>query len=204
MRTPLTSITATPPSSRGRRRPRPRRPPDGPDHRPQRGRAATHRRGAARPGRPGQRPPRPGETPRRPGRPGHRRDLGGPLGDHHRPAGHAAAPRRPGPAPPGPRRPAGQRGQIQPPGAPIRVTLHSTDGWAELRIADTGIGTPESERDRVFDRFFRGSNGRHQGTHGSGLGLSLAGPSSLARGTIRLAANEPTGTVVCVRLPLHT
>ncbi|GAA4602096.1 signal transduction histidine kinase [Actinoplanes octamycinicus] len=95
--------------------------------------------------------------------------------------------------------------KYSPPGAPIRVTLHSTDGWAELRIADTGIGTPESERDRVFDRFFRGSNVRHQGTHGSGLGLSLARAIiRLHGGTIRLAANDPTGTVVCVRLPLHT
>ncbi|WIM98859.1 ATP-binding protein [Actinoplanes oblitus] len=94
--------------------------------------------------------------------------------------------------------------KYSPPGAPIRVTLRSADGWAELRIADTGIGTPESERDRVFDRFFRGSNVRHQGTHGSGLGLSLARAIvRLHGGTIRLGANHPTGTVVGVRLPLH-
>ncbi|BCJ46402.1 hypothetical protein GCM10010168_60410 [Actinoplanes ianthinogenes] len=94
--------------------------------------------------------------------------------------------------------------KYSPPGAPIRVTLQSADGWACLRIADTGIGTPESERDRVFDRFFRGSNVRHQGSHGSGLGLSLARAIvRLHGGTIRLTANTPTGTVVCVRLPLH-
>ncbi|WP_436520407.1 ATP-binding protein [Actinoplanes sp. HUAS TT8] len=92
--------------------------------------------------------------------------------------------------------------KYSPPGAPIRITLHADDSTAELRIADTGIGTPEAERGRVFDRFFRGSNVRHQGTHGSGLGLSLARAIvHLHGGTIRLADNHPTGTVVCVTLP---
>lgn len=93
--------------------------------------------------------------------------------------------------------------KYSPPGAIIRITLHSDEITAELRIADSGIGTPEGERDRVFDRFFRGSNVRHQGTHGSGLGLSLARAIvHLHGGTIRLAGNQPSGTVVCVRLPL--
>ncbi|AEV83369.1 histidine kinase [Actinoplanes sp. SE50] len=92
--------------------------------------------------------------------------------------------------------------KYSPPGAPIRVTLCGDETSAELCIADTGIGTREDERDRVFDRFFRGSNVRHQGTHGSGLGLSLARSIiHLHGGTIQLAANDPSGTVVCVRLP---
>ncbi len=93
--------------------------------------------------------------------------------------------------------------KYSPPGAPIRIVLHADENTAELSIADTGIGTPESERGRVFDRFFRGSNVRHQGTHGSGLGLSLARAIiHLHGGTIRLAGNDPSGTVVCVRLPM--
>jgi PAS domain S-box-containing protein len=93
--------------------------------------------------------------------------------------------------------------RYSPPGAPIHVRLRAVDTMAELCIADSGIGTPEGEHARVFDRFFRGSNVRHQGSSGSGLGLSLARAIVLLHGgTIRLADNRPSGTVVCIRLPL--
>ncbi|WP_229069076.1 ATP-binding protein [Actinoplanes sp. DH11] len=82
----------------------------------------------------------------------------------------------------------------------IRVTRDAD--MAELCISDTGIGTPHDEHDRVFDRFFRGNNVRHQGITGSGLGLSLARTIvSLHGGTIRLTENQPSSTMVCVRLP---
>ncbi|WP_229069900.1 ATP-binding protein [Actinoplanes sp. DH11] len=93
--------------------------------------------------------------------------------------------------------------RYSPPGAPVHVRLEAGATAAELRIADLGIGTPAEERPRVFDRFFRGSNVRHQGTIGSGLGLSLARAIVLQHGgTIRLDDNRPSGTVVTVRLPL--
>ncbi|WIN00662.1 GAF domain-containing protein [Actinoplanes oblitus] len=84
----------------------------------------------------------------------------------------------------------------------IHVVLRPGDDTVELSIADTGIGIPATEHDRVFDRFFRGSNVRHQGIPGSGLGLSLA--HAIVRrhhGTIALDDNQPTGTVVRVKLP---
>ncbi|MEU4560729.1 GAF domain-containing protein [Actinoplanes sp. NPDC023936] len=89
-----------------------------------------------------------------------------------------------------------------PPGGHVVVTLTAGAETAELSIADSGIGTPADERARVFDRFFRGSNVRHQGIPGSGLGLSLARTIvHLHGGTIRLDGNEPAGTIVRVRLP---
>ncbi|BAL89492.1 putative multi-sensor signal transduction histidine kinase [Actinoplanes missouriensis 431] len=89
-----------------------------------------------------------------------------------------------------------------PPGGHVVVTLTAGAQTAELSIADSGIGMPAEERERVFDRFFRGSNVRHQGIPGSGLGLSLARTIvALHGGTIRLDANEPAGTIVRVRLP---
>ncbi|WP_045748468.1 ATP-binding protein [Actinoplanes rectilineatus] len=93
--------------------------------------------------------------------------------------------------------------RYSPPGAPVHITLRADGSMADLCIADVGIGTPAAERARVFDRFFRGSNVRHQGTSGSGLGLSLARAIVLLHGgTIRLDENRPSGTIVCVRLPL--
>ncbi|MFC7533721.1 ATP-binding protein [Actinoplanes sp. GCM10030250] len=93
--------------------------------------------------------------------------------------------------------------RYSPPGSEVHISLRAEDTLAELCIADEGIGTPSAERARAFDRFFRGSNVRHQGTSGSGLGLSLARAIVVLHGgTIRLEENRPTGTVVRVRLPL--
>ncbi|MEV8508806.1 ATP-binding protein [Actinoplanes sp. NPDC051475] len=92
--------------------------------------------------------------------------------------------------------------KYSPEGGDIRVSLGIDGDMAELRITDEGIGTPVEERDQVFDRFYRGRNVRHQGTHGHGLGLSLARAIvHLHGGTIKLLDHSPTGTAVVVRLP---
>ncbi|GIE78312.1 hypothetical protein Aph02nite_42620 [Actinoplanes philippinensis] len=93
--------------------------------------------------------------------------------------------------------------RYSPPGSPVHVRLRQAGPVAELCVADSGIGTPAGEHTRVFDRFFRGSNVRHQGSAGSGLGLSLARAVVLLHGgTIKLSDNRPSGTIVCIRLPL--
>jgi PAS domain S-box-containing protein len=90
------------------------------------------------------------------------------------------------------------------PGEPVTITLDADETTIELRVTDRGIGVPPGEHGRVFDRFFRGSNVRHHGIAGHGLGLSLARAIvHLHHGTISLSDNDPTGTVVCVKLPLH-
>ncbi|MEV6347554.1 ATP-binding protein [Actinoplanes sp. NPDC051851] len=90
-----------------------------------------------------------------------------------------------------------------PPGATVRISLRAEEDTAVLGVADTGIGMPPAERARVFDRFYRGSNVRHQGIPGHGLGLSLArAVVQLHHGTIELIDNDPSGTLACVRLPL--
>ncbi|WP_161952620.1 ATP-binding protein [Actinoplanes sp. TFC3] len=90
-------------------------------------------------------------------------------------------------------------------GGTVLIVLTTGEGIAELCITDEGIGTPAQERDRVFDRFYRGSNVRHQGTEGSGLGLSVARTiMQLHGGVIILRDNKPVGTTVVLRLPqLH-
>ncbi|BCJ47645.1 hypothetical protein GCM10010168_20030 [Actinoplanes ianthinogenes] len=92
-----------------------------------------------------------------------------------------------------------------PPDGRIRVRLHGDGDLVELSIADHGIGIPGAEHEQALDRFYRGSNVRHHGISGSGLGLSLA--RAIVRrhhGTITLDDNQPTGTVVRVRLPGRT
>jgi signal transduction histidine kinase len=73
----------------------------------------------------------------------------------------------------------------------------------ELRVADNGIGIPESERGRVFDAFYQvdSSSTREQG--GTGLGLSIV--KRLVEGhdgAVRVEPNEPQGTVFVVAIPL--
>ncbi|MFI1994435.1 sensor histidine kinase [Actinoplanes sp. NPDC020271] len=90
-----------------------------------------------------------------------------------------------------------------PPDGRIHIRLWVHDQLAELSIADHGIGIPDDEHERALDRFYRGSNVRHQGISGSGLGMRLA--HAIIRrhhGTVTLDDNAPTGTVVRVRLPL--
>jgi signal transduction histidine kinase len=72
----------------------------------------------------------------------------------------------------------------------------------KLRVADTGIGIPEDERERVFDAFYQvdGSSTREQG--GTGLGLSIVRRLVDAHdGTIQIEDNVPNGTVFVVTIP---
>ncbi len=51
------------------------------------------------------------------------------------------------------------------------VELTVDGGAARISVTDNGVGVPEEERERIFDRFYRGSN--VQGTSESGIGLGL-------------------------------
>jgi signal transduction histidine kinase len=46
--------------------------------------------------------------------------------------------------------------------------------WVTLEVRDTGPGISESEKKRIFDRFYRGLTGRASGIPGTGLGLSIS------------------------------
>jgi len=59
-----------------------------------------------------------------------------------------------------------------PPGAHVTVESASENGQGTLVVADNGSGIAEDDRARVFERFYRGSNGRRLGP-GTGLGLAI-------------------------------
>jgi signal transduction histidine kinase len=61
--------------------------------------------------------------------------------------------------------------KFTPAGGRIVVSVVETPAGPMVSVADTGPGIPEDERDRVFDRFYRGDKSRS--VPGSGLGLSL-------------------------------
>jgi len=92
-----------------------------------------------------------------------------------------------------------------PEGGRIDVAVDDDAGHAVLTVADTGPGIPAMERERVFDRFHRGSNvGGQPDQTGSGLGLSIVKRIADAHAaTITLdAGNDGQGLVVRVRFPI--
>lgn len=62
--------------------------------------------------------------------------------------------------------------RYSPPGARISVEPVHDDGRPGFVVSDTGPGIPPAERERVFDRFYRGTGGRATGP-GTGLGLAI-------------------------------
>jgi two-component system, OmpR family, sensor kinase len=86
-------------------------------------------------------------------------------------------------------------------GGTITVSASDGGGGSLVAVSDNGPGIPAEERDRVFERFYRGSDGRR---HGSGTGLGLAIVGELAGrwgGDARLGDSPEGGTRVEVRLP---
>jgi PAS domain S-box-containing protein len=92
-----------------------------------------------------------------------------------------------------------------PPGGRIHVEI-SNDG-AEVRCAvtDTGIGVPESARERLFEKFFRAENVTKVETEGTGLGLYIVRLIvERAHGRIWFEPAESGGSRFLIALPLAT
>lgn len=72
----------------------------------------------------------------------------------------------------------------------------------ELSVADTGIGIPERDRPRIFERFYRVDKARSRELGGTGLGLAIV--KHIVEGLggrVWVEANMPTGSRFVVRLP---
>jgi signal transduction histidine kinase len=86
-----------------------------------------------------------------------------------------------------------------PTGGRVTATVVQSGDSVDIRIEDTGPGIAEEERERVFDRFYRG---RTAGDAGTGLGLAIARQiAEMHRGTIVLESGEAGGLSVRVRIP---
>jgi len=64
--------------------------------------------------------------------------------------------------------------QYTPPGGNIMVSADAADGELVFTVADNGIGIPQTEHQRIFERFYRVDEARSRDVGGTGLGLSIA------------------------------
>ncbi|HXT15335.1 MAG TPA: ATP-binding protein [Gemmatimonadaceae bacterium] len=91
--------------------------------------------------------------------------------------------------------------KYSPAGAPIEVGARRRDSSLEFWVADRGSGIAESERQRIFEPFYR-RPGEALNVAGAGLGLSIArGIAEAQRGTVTLAAREGGGSVFTLTVP---
>ena len=88
-------------------------------------------------------------------------------------------------------------------GASVQVRARVEGQWAELMVADHGIGIPAGEHARIFERFYRVDKARGRDTGGTGLGLAIVRHvANNHRGEVLVSSQEGEGSTFVLRLPL--
>lgn len=88
-------------------------------------------------------------------------------------------------------------------GAAVGLLGREADGGIELLVRDEGRGVPPGELDRIFDKFYRGSNAAAH--PGSGLGLYMARTVADAQGgTLTVRNRDPRGAEFRLWLPIKS
>jgi two-component system sensor histidine kinase KdpD len=91
--------------------------------------------------------------------------------------------------------------KYSPPDAPITLTAERRNGRVELAVSDRGPGVPPSERERIFEPFYRLPGGRPD-VRGAGLGLSIARRLALVQGgDVTATDRDGGGSVFVLSLP---
>lgn len=84
----------------------------------------------------------------------------------------------------------------------ITVRLLSANGNPQVQVSDTGIGIPQGDRARVFERFYRADKSRSRDSGGAGLGLSIAKwIAEVHQGTIEARSEQDRGSTFILTLP---
>jgi len=88
-----------------------------------------------------------------------------------------------------------------PAGGSVQVAVTRDADAVSVQVDDTGPGLPAEERERVFDRFYRGRDATATGT---GLGLAIVRQvADMHRGSVALGASDSGGLRATVRLPTN-
>ena len=84
----------------------------------------------------------------------------------------------------------------------VAVTLKEVDGLVEVSVSDQGIGIPEKDLERIFERFYRVDAARSRQTGGTGLGLSIVKHIATNHGgDVSVWSVEGAGSTFTIRFP---
>ncbi|MGD0893906.1 MAG: ATP-binding protein [Terracidiphilus sp.] len=84
----------------------------------------------------------------------------------------------------------------------VALTLKARDGAVELQVRDTGVGIPEEDRERVFERFHRNESTQARTYEGTGIGLALVKELvKLHGGSVRVESAVGAGSTFTVTIP---
>lgn len=87
---------------------------------------------------------------------------------------------------------------------PITVSAETDGGGVRLSFHDRGAGIPESERERIFDRFYQVDHGLTRSNGGIGLGLHICRRTAESLGgRVWLKGSDDSGSVFCLWLPVR-
>ena len=91
-----------------------------------------------------------------------------------------------------------------PGGGKIDISCYGDFSKAYITVKDTGMGIPESDLPRIFERFYRVDKARSRQSGGTGLGLAIA-KEIIDRhdGSIVIESPNQKGTIVKITLPLY-
>ncbi len=92
-----------------------------------------------------------------------------------------------------------------PEGTKVTVTSKVEDGIVDISVTDQGIGIPDADLDRIFERFYRVDPARSRLTGGTGLGLSIVKHVALKHGgEVKVWSSESVGSTFSLRLPIYS
>jgi two-component system sensor histidine kinase SenX3 len=87
----------------------------------------------------------------------------------------------------------------------VITTRKTPEGHAELSVADQGIGIPERDLERIFERFYRVDPARSRATGGTGLGLAIVKHVMAAHnGKVTVRSVEGDGSTFTLYIPLRS
>lgn len=91
------------------------------------------------------------------------------------------------------------------PSGSVTVSVARENEKAVLTVKDTGIGIPEGEQDRIFERFYRVDKSHSREVGGTGLGLSIVKHAAmLHKASIDVSSRPGTGTTITIRFPMES
>ena len=84
----------------------------------------------------------------------------------------------------------------------VYVEVSEEHGKTKIALTDTGIGIPQNEQERIFERFYRTDRSRSKKTGGTGLGLAIVKHIVMAHsGSIKMTSKPEKGTKIIIYFP---